>query len=270
MPSAADTAPMPDEAGPIEAARRDAAARRLRLEDLVVLGCLAAAALLAWLWLAGGAATDHAMAMPSTWSAAYLGPAFAMWALMMVAMMLPSAAPMILLHARVAGHRGRRAGWLESLLFALAYVAVWTGFAAAAALAQAALIAAGLLHAVALSTGDAGLAAALLAAAGVYQFSEAKRACLHQCRSPLSFILRSWRPGLSGAMRLGFRHGLYCLGCCWLLMVLLFVGGVMNLAWIAALATLFIAEKYAPRRWRLSRLVGIGLLAAATAVFLAY
>ncbi len=268
MSSAADTVTTPNEAGPIEAARRHAAAPGLRLEDMIVLGCVAAAAALAWLWLAGGAAMDHAMPMPAIWSAAYLGPAFAMWALMMVAMMLPSAAPMILLHARVAGHRGRFA-WLESLVFALAYVAVWTGFAAAAALAQAGLIGAGLVHEIALSTGDAGLAASLLVAAGVYQFSPAKQACLHQCRSPLSFIFRLWRPGLSGALRLGLRHGAYCLGCCWLLMLLLFVGGVMNLAWIAALAMLLLAEKYAPRAWRLTRIIGIALLAGATALFVA-
>ena len=277
MSTAADKVAGSQPAGPATPARREAAARRLRGGDLIVLACLAAAVLLAWLWLAGGSGGEHGAAMagmaatepPAVWSAGYLGPAFLMWALMMVAMMLPSAAPMILLHARVAGHSGRRAGRLETLLFALTYVLVWAGFAAAAALAQAALIAAGLLHALALATGDVGLAAALMVAAGFYQFSELKHACLNQCRSPLSFILRLWRPGLRGSLRLGLRHGLYCVGCCAPLMLLLFVGGVMNLAWVAGLAGLVVAEKYAPRSWRISRVIGAGLLAAALGLFIA-
>jgi len=272
MSSAAESVDAPEQAERMHALRRDAAAARLRPQDLIVLACLAAAALLAWLWLAGGMRTEHGMAMtatPSVWSAAYLGPAFLMWTLMMVAMMLPAAAPMVLLHARIARHSGRAAGWPESVLFALTYVAVWAGFAAAAALAQAVLTAAGLLHALALATGDAGLAAALMGAAGLYQFSATKRACLNQCRSPLSFILRSWRPGLRGALRLGLRHGLYCVGCCGMLMLLLFVGGVMNLAWVAALAGIVVVEKYAPRSWRLHRVIGVGLLAAATILVIA-
>lgn len=247
-----------------------APARRLSGPDLIVLACLAAAVALAWLWLSRQAGADHGMPMPATgasgdavWSASYLAPTFLMWALMMVAMMLPSAIPMILLHARVARPRGRRGGWAETILFALTYVAVWTFFSAAAALAQASLVAAGLLSALALSVGDTAVAAALLAAAALYQFSSAKRVCLDQCRSPLFFILRLWRPGLRGSLRLGLRHGLYCLGCCWMLMLLLFVGGVMNLAWVAMLAAIVLAEKYAPPAWRMNRVIGAALLAGA-------
>jgi predicted metal-binding membrane protein len=109
-------------------------------------------------------------------------------------------------------------------------------------------------------------AAALLVGAAGWQLSPAKRICLDQCRSPLVFILRLWRPGAAGALRLGLAHGFYCLGCCWALMLLLFVGGVMNLAWIAALAALVLAEKYAPSHWQASRVIAAGLIAGAAAL----
>jgi len=184
--------------------------------------------------------------MAAPWSAAYLASAFAMWALMMVAMMLPSALPMILLHARVARQRDARPLPRPTRVFALAYVALWTGFALIAALAQAALVAAGAVSAMRLSLGNANAAALVLLLAATYQLSPVKRACLDKCRSPLSFIQRGFRPEWPAAVRLGLVHGLYCIGCCWALMGLLFVGGVMNLAWIAALGAVVIAEKYGP------------------------
>ena len=253
------------------AARARLASRRLSAADLAVLACLAAAAGLAWLWLAWPAppmAMEGAGAMrPQVWSAAYLAPAFLMWLLMMAAMMLPSAAPMILLHARVARQPGG-GGAAASFVFAVVYVGVWAAFSAAAALAQALLIAAGAVSAMTLAIGPRAAAAALLLLAALYQLAPLKRACLDRCRSPLSFVVRLWRPGLAGAVRLGLAHGAYCLGCCWALMLLLFVGGVMNLAWIVALAAVVLLEKTAPAAWRPSRLIAAALAAGAFALLL--
>jgi len=239
-----------------------------------VLAALAAAASLAWLWLIWAPMPDHgsgAMDMAGmggvsgqVWSASYLLPAFMMWALMMIAMMLPSAAPMILLHARVAQHNN--AGPSETAIFAAVYLMVWAIFSAVAALGQAALISLGAVSAMTLAVGSNVLAAALLAAAALYQLSPIKRACLDRCRSPFSFIVRLWRPGARGALRLGIAHGLYCLGCCWVLMLLLFVGGVMNLAWVAGLAGIVFIEKLAPPGWRASWWVAAALAIGAAFV----
>jgi predicted metal-binding membrane protein len=178
-----------------------------------------------------------------------------MWALMMVAMMLPSAAPMILLYERFT-RRSASGGLAGTAMFALAYVGIWSLFSAAAAIAQAFLISTGLVSQMALKLGDGRIAGALLMLAGLYQLSALKRACLDSCRSPLSFLMRLWRPGAAGALRLGLAHGFYCLGCCWALMLLLFVGGVMSLAWIAGLAMLVFLEKLAPQSVPITRLSG--------------
>ena len=231
---------------------------------------------LAWLWLLAWempmgepmAGMPEMMMPPEPWSESYLLPAFAMWALMMVAMMLPSAAPMILLHARIdRGTPAQRAR--DQALFVLCYLLVWTAFSALAAAAQAGLIDSGWLSSASLALGDRVLSAALLLAAAGWQLTPAKAACLEQCQSPIQFVLRYWRPGPAGALRLGLIHGLFCLGCCWGLMLLLFVGGVMNLAWVALLAVAVFAEKLAPPKWRLSRWLAVALAAGAVAVLLA-
>jgi predicted metal-binding membrane protein len=251
---------------------------RLLSRPVLISGAaIAAAIVLAWFWLAAhpmqmaGAVPgmEEMSAMPpEPWSASYLLAAFAMWALMMVAMMLPSAAPMILLHARIdRGTEAQRTR--DSVLFALCYLAVWTGFSTLAAAAQAALVDSGLLAAAGLALGNRVLAASILLAAAIWQLTPAKAACLEQCQSPLRFVMRYWRPGPAGAMRLGLVHGLYCLGCCWGLMLLLFVGGVMNLAWVALLAAVVFAEKLAPPRWRIGRWLAVALAAGAAAVLLA-
>ena len=250
------------------------AARRLSGVDLIVGFCLASAAGFAWLWLAMGPMAGAGMDMAAmagietpVWSALYLLPAFVMWVLMMVAMMLPSAAPMILLHARVL-RQSRPERWRsETALFVLAYLAVWSLFSAAAAIAQAVLVAAELVSALTLSIGSGTAAAILLILAAAYQLSPLKRTCLRECRSPLHFVMRYSRPGPAGALRLGFIHGLHCLGCCWALMLVLFVGGAMNLLWAAALAALVIFEKYAPSA-AFSRVIA-GLLAAGAVALLA-
>lgn len=237
--------------------------KRLFSHDrLIVLACLVAAAGLSWLWLARAPMGP----MGDVWSAAYLVPALAMWALMMVAMMLPSAAPMILLHARFGRAQSAGRALAGTAAFAAAYLAVWMAFSLAATLLQALLVWAGAISAMALAVGDARLAGGLLLVAGLYQLTPLKRACLDECRSPLSFLVRLWRPGIAGAARLGIAHGVYCLGCCWALMALLFVGGAMSLGWVAALAVLVFVEKLAPPAWRLSE--GLAIVLVVAGVFL--
>jgi predicted metal-binding membrane protein len=184
-------------------------------------------------------------------------------------MMLPSAAPMILLYGKLArGARQQGGVFASTTLFAALYLAVWGGFSAVAALIQWALVRLGAVSAMGLAFGDRRVAGALLIAAGLYQLTPLKYNCLEKCRSPLSFLMRLWRPGLVGAARLGLTHGVYCLGCCAMLMALLFVFGVMNLAWVACLAIVVLIEKVVPGGQRIGWLAGIAALAAGVAMVL--
>ncbi len=220
--------------------------RLIARDNWIVAAALAVASLLAWAWLA----QPMPMApMTAPMSLAYFGAAFLMWALMMVAMMLPSASPMILLYARFARRNFAEAAGMRVSAFVLAYLLIWTGFSALAALLQAMLVAGGWLGAMDLALGGERLSGAVLIAAGLYQLTPLKNACLETCRSPVAFLARGIGSGVRGALRLGVAHGLYCLGCCWALMLLLFVGGVMNLAWVAALAVVVVAEKTLPWQW---------------------
>jgi predicted metal-binding membrane protein len=195
------------------------------------------------------------------WSIGYAGLMFAMWWVMMVAMMLPSAAPMILLfdsaNARAAG---QGATPIPTAIFASAYLLAWAFFSVLAVALQWGLTGLGLLDNMMRST-SLTLNAALLIAAGLYQFTPVKQACLRHCRSPLQFVMEHWRPGRIGALEMGIRHGAFCLGCCWFLMALLFFGGVMNLAWIGGLALYVLIEKLAPHGDLIGRLGGTGLIA---------
>jgi predicted metal-binding membrane protein len=177
-----------------------------------------------------------------------------MWWLMMMAMMLPSATPAILLYARVRRSRDEGRGVAKTWVFLIGYLAVWLCFSIVAAVTQ--MLAAD--HAMAIR--DPTATSGLLILAGAYQLSPLKSACVSQCRSPAQFITRHWRAGWVGAMRLGVIHGAYCVGCCWLLMGLLFVGGVMNLAWIIGLTVLVAAEKLFPRKLWLPQISGVGLI----------
>jgi predicted metal-binding membrane protein len=260
--------PDPEPAGNSEAARAFVETR-LSAGGAIVAAALAAAAALAWWWLIGasGAMAGASGAMPAmvagnVWTATYLGAAFVMWGLMMVAMMLPSASPMILLYERFVRRSGAGNALGKTAAFALAYVGIWTLFSVAAAIGQAVLISTGLVSEIALRIGDGRIAGALLIFAGLYQLSPVKRACLDQCRSPLSFLMRLWRPGMAGAVRIGLAHGLYCLGCCWALMLLLFVAGVMSIAWIAALGAFIFLEKLAPLSLRTGKVIATFLVAA--------
>ncbi len=197
-----------------------------------------------------------AAAMP--WTPSYAAMVFAMWAIMMVAMMLPSAAPMILLYARVAGQTPSEGTTLApTIVFAGTYVAVWTLFSLVATLVQWALSGAQLLSDTTMALGNARIGGALLVVAGLYQLTPLKQLCLANCRSPFSFLMAHWRTGYAGAIRLGLIHGAYCIGCCWLLMALLFFGGVMNLAWVAALAGVVLIEKIMPVGDRVGQIAGV-------------
>ncbi len=196
--------------------------------------------------------------MDSTWPVIV-----AMWWVMMIAMMTPSAAPLVLLYGLVLRRRRHAApgqnAYLPSLLLLAGYLVVWLAFAVAAAALQKAVQPAGLLSAMMLSSKSAALSAAVLAAAGLYQLSDFKHTCLAQCRNPVRFLTVHWRPGRFGSFVLGVRHGAYCVGCCWMLMALLFVGGVMNLIWIAMLTLVVLVEKLAPAGATIGKLSG-GLL----------
>jgi len=182
---------------------------------------------------------------------------FSMWAVMMVAMMTPSAAPMVFAVAHMSRSRaGEETPTGSSGAFLLGYVALWTGFSLLATVAQTVLSHAKLVSSMGVSTNHY-LSAALLLTAGIYQFSPWKHACPAKCRAPLGFLLTEWRSGRRGAFIMGLRHGLYCTGCCWLLMALLFVAGTMNLAWIAALTVMVLAEKVLPFGGVVSKLLGV-------------
>jgi len=210
--------------------------------------------------------TDAMGGMDAAWAVV-----IAMWWVMMIAMMTPSAAPLVLLYGLVLRRHAAPGQnvYLYSLLLLAGYLAVWLGFAVAAAAAQRVLEPAGLLSGMMLWSKSAALSATVLAAAGLYQLSSLKHACLAQCRSPVRFLTEHWRPGPLGSFALGARHGAYCVGCCWMLMALLFVGGVMNLVWIAALTLLVLAERLLPAGPLFGKLSGGILIAWAVATLLA-
>lgn len=220
---------------------------------------------LAWVYLAAMVAEGMHPVTAAAWTASYAASVFVMWVLMMVAMMLPSALPMILIFDRFSRSTASTlsASSLGTGLFAAGYVMVWVGFSIAATLAQWALGESGLPSG---GTSTA-TAASLFIAAGAYQFAPLKRACLDACRSPIAFLSAYWRPGAAGAMRMGLHHGLFCLGCCWLMMGLLFVGGVMSLLWIVPIALFVLIEKCLPGGERMGKLGGALLIAWGVAAF---
>lgn len=204
---------------------------------------------------------DMGMSMPPArpWDAGETVGLALMWIVMMIAMMIPSVAPVILLFAGVS--RRRRAQGVPATpvsVFTLGYLLAWTGYAVLAALAQSALHSAALLSP-AMASRNPALGGAILMLAGLYQWLPVKGACLSHCRSPLGFFSTEWREGVSGALQMGLRHGSYCVGCCWALMALLFVAGVMNLVWVAVIAGFVLAEKVVPNGRLLGRITGAAL-----------
>ena len=268
--------------------------RLLRRDRVVTAAGLAILCALAWFYVLTGAglgrsawdattltlfphkAAEAMAAMPGMepptagWSPGAWALTVAMWWTMMVAMMAPSAAPTILLYGRVNRHalaQGQAAGLAPTAAFAAGYLLVWLGFSVAAAALQWGLERTALASAM-VGSQSRWLSGAVLAAAGLYQLSPLKNVCLSHCRSPAAFLSRHWRPGALGAVRLGALHGAFCVGCCWILMALLFVGGVMNLAWIAALTLLVVAEKLIPGgRW-VARASGLAMFAWGAATVL--
>lgn len=235
----------------------------LRRDRAVVITSLVGIITLAWLYILHGAGMDMRaiadMAMPTAtmvWRPDYFALMLIMWAVMMAAMMLPSAAPTILLYTVIARKRreqGEIVAWTG--IFALGYGAVWLAFSLAATTLQWRLDAAALLSPMMMIT-NAAVAGSVLIAAGFYQWSPFKLTCLRKCQSPLNFFLENWREGAWGALSMGLRHGLFCVGCCWVLMLLLFVGGVMNIVWIIGLSLFVLAEKTMPPSDWLRRAAG--------------
>jgi predicted metal-binding membrane protein len=243
-----------------------------RRDRLLIQACVAGIVLLAWAYLLH---LDRQMSSSMTydtmmeqmgmstirpWGPADLFFTFLMWTIMMVGMMAGSAMPVLLLFAS-ARARLEPAVRSSVLLFGSGYLATWAGFSACAALAQWALHKASLLSP-AMAASNPRLAGAILIAAGVYQLTPIKGSCLTQCRSPLGFLMTNWRDGRLGALRMGMRHGTYCLGCCWALMCVLFAVGVMNLIWVAALTVFVLAEKIGPGGTLLPRAAGAVMIVA--------
>ena len=208
----------------------------------------------------GGTAVGGTM-VTGAWTVGYAVVIFFMWWVMMFGMMLPSAAPLLLLFARMMRkEKDKGAPYVPTGVFALGYVIMWAAFSAIATGAQWGLEASGLLSGIMVGT-SAVLGAGLLIAAGVWQLTPWKNACLRHCRSPIGFLSAHWRPGRTGAFKMGLVHGAFCLGCCWFLMALLFYGGVMNLYWIIGLALYILIEKLLPAGARIGQLTGVILIA---------
>jgi predicted metal-binding membrane protein len=251
--------------------------RLLAAPRAMVGAALAAIVALAWLYVLTGAGTGMSpWAMTawlppfgsasgsSGWTPGYAALMVVMWWVMMIAMMLPSATPFILIHARVAERAGQSMS--ASVLLLAGYLGMWLAFSIAATAAQWGLETTRLLDSGMMWSSNRWLSAGLLAAAGLYQLTPIKSVCLAHCRSPILYLSTHWKPGRAGALRMGVSHGAYCLGCCWLVMALLFVGGIMNLLWIAGLSIGVLIEKLLPAGLWFGRLLGVLLLAAAAYV----
>jgi predicted metal-binding membrane protein len=207
-----------------------------------------------------------AMSGSQEWGPTAILLLFVMWTVMMVAMMVPSAAPMVLAFLSL-NQRRQSAGrqFVPVGIFLAGYLAIWTAYSAVATLAQWGLHKAALLSPAMAATSPF-LNGSLLIAAGIFQWTPLKHMCLKGCRSPLSFLMSEWRDGKGGAFIMGLRHGSYCVGCCWVLMALLFVAGVMNLLWVAVIAIFVMAEKTLPRGELLGHITGAALVAAGVAL----
>ena len=246
---------------------RLASANLLRRERVVIVLALAGVTAIAWLYLFFVRDNMADMAMPAMdgmpdMAMPFAAPwVFAMWWVMMLGMMLPSAAPMILMFEAVQRRqRERERPYVPTAMFVAGYLIVWGGFSVAATAAQWGLQQGAFLSPM-LGLASSTLGGLLFILAAIYQFTPLKHACLRQCRSPFAFVLNHWRDGWDGALRMGAGHGLYCLGCCWVLMALLFAVGVMNLLWVAAIAAFVFAEKLLPGGVWVGRIGGVAMAA---------
>ena len=238
----------------------------IRHDRQVVVTALTAVIALSWAYLLAGAGMS--MMTPGVWTPGYAALMFFMWWVMMVAMMLPSAAPTILLAAALnRTSTSDRPPYGTATFFTIGYLLAWFLFSLLATVGQLVLESNGLMSAM-MNSNSVTLSAGLMIAAGVWQFSPIKQACLRHCRSPVDFITRHRRPGNRGALLMGLEHGTYCIGCCWFLMALLFAGGVMNLYWIAGLAIFVLVEKIFSRGVWFGRIAGAGFIVIGAALLM--
>jgi predicted metal-binding membrane protein len=248
-----------------------------RRQRFLIATCIAVVCLLAWGYLihlhqqmssnAGAEMSimQMGMATAAPWGVADATFTFTMWTVMMIGMMTPSATPVLLVFAASHVRRAKRGVPAAVLAFGLGYLSVWAGFSAVATLAQWTLHQAALLSPL-MATTSPRLGAAIVIAAGVYQLTPLKRACLTHCQTPMGFLMSHWRDGTTGAFRMGLHHGLYCAGCCWVLMCVLFAVGVMNLVWVAVLTAFILIEKLGLAGVYVSRAGGALLIAAGAAM----
>ncbi len=254
----------------------------IRRDRLIVIATLVTVIALSWAYLLAGAGmgmsglemtrmSQHelignvqhiAVMQPAVWTPGYAALMFCMWWVMMIAMMLASAAPLMLVFATV-NRRQRVTGrpYVATAIFAFGYLAAWGGYSLAGVLLQWGFERIGILSPMLVAKNEL-VVVGLLFAAGLYQLTPLKQACLRYCRSPLEFMNARWRPGAAGAFRMGLVQGAVCVGCCWFLMALMFVGGLMNLYWIAGLALFVLLEKTVPGGHLFGHVSGIGLLVA--------
>ena len=232
-------------------------ARQMAVGDMTLMGMGASSAM-------PGSDMMGAMTMSQMpWSLVTFLLMFIMWSVMMIGMMIPSAAPVILLFARIQRRKlADQAPTVRIAAFIAGYLLIWTLFSLIATILQWVLTEFRLLSPMMESTNQS-LGAGVLLAAGIYQLTPFKLACLKQCQSPLGFLTSRWKDGTLGSLSMGIEHGLFCLGCCWLLMALLFVGGVMNLIWVAVIATFVLLEKVMPKGEIVGRVGGVLLIVSA-------
>jgi predicted metal-binding membrane protein len=240
----------------------------LRCERTSALVLLVLLPVFSWVWIVvmardmyGPMTGASAWMMTVHWDVLHLVLLWAMWTVMMAAMMLPSASPMVLLYGAAARVSAKRTAARQTYALAAGYLVAWAAFSVGATALQRAL-ASLLLVSPMMEAASVRLSAALLLLAGVYQWVPLKHACLRACQSPLGFLMGRWRNGSSGAFRMGFDHGVYCVGCCWALMLLLFAGGVMNVAVIVGLTAFVAFEKLTPLGRHAARITGVVMIAA--------
>ena len=247
----------------------------VKRDRVIIAVCLLAIAGLSWAYTVNlansmesgdGMAMGMSMGMANTtaWTATDFWAQFVMWTVMMFAMMVPTAAPMIMVFATVNRRRKEQCDpYVPTFVFLLGYLILWASFSAVAATTQWGLHQAALLSSIMGSSTSAILGGSLLLAAGIFQWTPLKYTCLNHCRSPLGFLMNDWRDGYGGALVMGIRHGAFCVACCWVLMALLFVTGVMNLLWVAVIAGFVLLEKIAPKGQWIGWAAGVVLIGLA-------
>jgi len=249
-------------------------AGRFFRDRILIASCIVLLTALAWTYLfrldyqmsSVQSMVRMGMSIDSTWTLRDFFLTFAMWSIMMIGMMAPTAMPVLLLFAQMRTTRDHTHSSQAAAMFGVGHITIWTIFSLLAATLQWTLHRAALLSPN-LEVTSARAAGIILIAVGIYQLTPAKAKCLTKCQSPIGFLMANWRgEGATAALQLGLKHGIYCLGCCWALMCVLFVVGVMNLAWVAALTAFILLEKFGPAGVRLARVSGVLIILAGFAI----